>query len=121
MYTLVGAIAGLEVEVGSPVVGKVLGELASRASRRVGHVAGRHGGVEAIAADNLVDVRRGDGSRVDQRVETVNDELGASEPQHRQPAAAAELGHGIGERGEKRKEGSAIHVDSTLLKNEKTG
>lgn len=42
----------------------------------------RERGVEGVTADNLVQVGRGDGAGVDERVDTVDYELGALEAEH---------------------------------------
>lgn len=63
----------LEVEVGSPVVGKVLRHLAGRAGGSLADVA-FHGGVEGVAADDVVDVSGGDVARLDDGVETLDGE-----------------------------------------------
>jgi len=57
--TLVAAVASLEVEVGGPVVGEVIGEGACGAGGVFGNVVGGHGDVEGVSADDLVDMRRG--------------------------------------------------------------
>ncbi|KAH8159689.1 hypothetical protein CIB48_g8568, partial [Xylaria polymorpha] len=98
--TLVRAVPGLEVQVGGPVVAEVLAEGAGGARRGGRDVAGGHGGVEGVAAHDLVHVRRGDGARVHEGVEPVDDDLRAPEPQHREPAAAAELRYRPRERRE---------------------
>lgn len=45
---LVGAVPGLEVDGGRPVVGQVLVELAAGAAGEVCDVGDRHGGVECV-------------------------------------------------------------------------
>jgi len=69
-HALVGAIAGLEKEHGCPVVGKVLSGLARRAGRDRSHVIllRVHGNVEGVAADDLVQVRGGGNTGVDEAV-----------------------------------------------------
>ena len=54
-HTLVGAILMLEEHDGRPVVGKVLAECACRAGALLANVT-RHGDVEGISTDDLVDV-----------------------------------------------------------------
>jgi hypothetical protein len=73
---LVSPVLSLEVQVGSPVVGEVLAESAGSARCGARYIAGGHGGVEAVTADDLVLMGRGDGTGVDERVQTVNDHLG---------------------------------------------
>lgn len=64
-----------------------------------------HGGVEGVAADDLVEVGGGDLAGGTERVETVEDELGALEAEHRGDGgrdgdAAGVEGHGEGGKGE---------------------
>lgn len=77
-------VLALEEHDGSPVVGKVLHKGARSASRLAHHVVGLrvHGDVERVSADNLVQVRRVEHSRVDEGVDAVDDELGAGETEH---------------------------------------
>jgi hypothetical protein len=81
---LVGAVLGLEEHDGGPVVGFVLGEAARRAAGPLGEVVvnGRHGQVERVAAHNLVEMGGVADAGVDQGVDTVDDQLRASKPQH---------------------------------------
>jgi len=64
-----------------------------------------HGGVEGGAADDLVEVRGGDGAGVDERVEALDDELRALEAEHGGDVGcggvegAGVLGGGEGEEG----------------------
>jgi len=96
---LVGAVAGLEEEDGGSVVREVFGWGAAGAGCGCGHVVGGrvHGGVEGVAADDLVEMGRRRHAGVDEaggvsdggvasvkkgahlRVETVDDELSARE------------------------------------------
>ena len=78
---LVRAIPGLEVDVGSPVVGEILRVCATRASRGRGRVVGlgRHAGVERVTSDNLVHVGGRGVARLDQGVDAIDGELGAAE------------------------------------------
>lgn len=78
---LEAAVPRAKVDVGGPVVGKVLRVGAARAGRQLGRVVldGRHGRVERVAADDLVHVRRRPLARVDQGVEAVHHELRAPE------------------------------------------
>ncbi len=81
----VGAVAGAEVQHRRPVVGEVLGERAARAGRVGDQVVARrrvHARVERVAAHDLVHVRRRHRARVYQRVEALDDELRAAEPDH---------------------------------------
>ena len=83
-HALEAAVAGAEEEHGGPVVGEVLAEGAARA-RRLGRevVRGRvHGRVEGVAADDLVQMRRGDRPRVDEGVDAVDHQLRAAESHH---------------------------------------
>jgi hypothetical protein len=79
--SLEGAVACLEVDIGGPVVGKVLRVSAAGASRhRRGVVhGGGHGGVERVASHDLMHVCRGDIARLDQGVDLVDGQLGAAE------------------------------------------
>ena len=81
-HALVGAVAGAEVEVRGPVVGEVVAVAACCAGRVVGNVGQRHRLVESVATDDLVLVRGWDGAGVDQRIDAVDDELVAAEPEH---------------------------------------
>ena len=99
-HTLEGAVPGPEVKVGGPVVGEVVRELARGAGGGLGDVTGGHGGVEAVSSDNLVDVGGGKLTGVDEGVETVNDNLGASESQHGETTSTTELGRSLGQRRE---------------------
>lgn len=84
-------------------------ELASRAGRLLGDVAGGHGGIERVASNDLVHVRGGDQAGVDEGVEPVDDDIRAAEPKHRHAAAGtAELRDRRGERREA-KERSPLH------------
>lgn len=117
--TLVGAVAGLEVQVGSPVVAEVLAcicvskyamrvilneriltELTGGAVSSGGDITGRHGGVETVSTHNLVNVGGRNGAGVDEGVETVNDNVRASESEHSGAETTAELGRRIGEGSE---------------------
>lgn len=74
----------LEEHDGRPVVRHVLGEGAGCAGRLLHEVVAVHvhGDIEGVAADDLVEMRRVEHARVDQGVDSVDDELGAGEPQH---------------------------------------
>lgn len=61
----------LEVQVGGPVVGEVLRHLAGGAGGPGADVA-RHGGVEGIAADDVVDVGGGADAGLHDGVETLD-------------------------------------------------
>lgn len=54
-HTLVSSVAGLEVQVGRPVVAEILRESTCGARSLVSDVAG-HGHVERVAAYDLMDV-----------------------------------------------------------------
>lgn len=80
-YPLERAIARAEVQVGSPVVGEILrvgATSARRCSSRV-DLTGFHRGVEGVTSSNLVHMLRRQLVRVDQGVNTVDGELGATE------------------------------------------
>ncbi len=108
---LVAAVASLEVQVRCPVVGEVIGKLAGGAGGVLGDVVGGHGDVEGVAADNLVDMRRGDLAGVDEGVDPVDDDLSAPEPKHGHAVGATALGGRLGERreGEERRLCSPPH------------
>ena len=101
-YALVGAVAGLEVEVRSPVVAEVLAELTGGAGGNLRDVTSCHRRVESVASHDLVHVRRRDQARVDEGVEPVNDDVWAAEPQHSETRTGEtpELGRRLGERRE---------------------
>ena len=113
---LVGAVAGLEVEVRRPVVTEVLAELTGGASSRLGDVTRCHGGVEPVPSHDLVHVRRGDQARVDEWVKPVDDYVRAPEPQHGETSAGEtpELGRRLGERREAEQRGP-IHIPGPTL------
>ena len=78
MVRAVGRV--LKVQHGSPVVGKVLGHFTSGAAGASTDIA-LHGGVEHVAADNVVEMGRGCLSGLDDRVETLRSQGRASEAQ----------------------------------------
>lgn len=90
-HSLERPVPRLEVQIGGPVVGEVLAECAACAGRLLGgiHDGGIHAGVERVAPDDLVVVRRPDHPGVDQGIEAFDDELRASEPQHRRRGTAS--------------------------------
>lgn len=108
--TLVGPVPSLKIQVRGPIVGKVLRELASRATRSVRNIALCHRYIETVASHNLMDVTRRNLSRVDERINSVDYDLSASKSQHSGPAlsslqnAGLETGCSLGERrnGEER-------------------
>lgn len=79
-HPLVGTIGMLKEHDGRPVVGKVLGEGAGRAGALLADIT-CHGGVEGIAADDLVEMGRGDLAGFDEGVETLDGEGRAAEPE----------------------------------------
>lgn len=80
-HALVGAVPGLEVNIGRPVVGEILRVCATRAGggRRRVVAIGRHARVEGVASDDLVHVRGRCVARLNEGVDTVDRELRASE------------------------------------------
>lgn len=80
--TLVRPVPGLEIQVRSPIVGKVFRELASRATSSVRNIALCHRYIETVASHNLMDVTRRNLSRVDERINSVDHDLSASKSQH---------------------------------------
>lgn len=112
--TLVSAIACLEIEVRCPVVAEILTELAGSAGSNIGDITGGHRSIEGVSSHNLVNVWRGDQARVDKGVEPVNNDIRASEPQHREAATrSAELGRRFGE-GREGEESSPMHPNRTF-------
>jgi hypothetical protein len=99
-HTLKGAVLVLKVNVGGPVVRKILRIAASSTASKLANVGGRHGRVKGISSHNLMHVRRRHRARVDQGIKTVNDELAASEPQHGESALALIIGMGRCQRRE---------------------
>lgn len=74
---LEGTVAGAEVETRGPVVGEVVGVRARGASGKGARVVSpwSHGGVERVAASDLVDVGRWHRAWLDKRVETLDGQL----------------------------------------------
>ena len=83
---LVTAIASLKVEVGSPVVGEIFRVAARGAGGELTDVGVGDSDVESVASDDLVQVRRWELSWVDERVDSIDDQLRAAETQHSGPA-----------------------------------
>lgn len=83
-HPLVASVLVAEVDVCGPVVGEVLTEGARRAGRLSRGVVldWWHGCVECVSTHDLVQVTGLGHARVDERVETFDDELGALEPHH---------------------------------------
>jgi hypothetical protein len=79
-HTLVAPVLSSEVEIGCPVVAEIVGRATSRARRHLRDVGHRHRDVEGVAAHNLVHVGCGHPARFDERVESFDGNLGASEP-----------------------------------------
>lgn len=78
-HTVVGAVSGvLEIQDSGPIVGEVLGHLASGAGGPLTNIAS-HGGVEGVAAYDLVDMGRGVVARLDDGVKSLNGQRRASE------------------------------------------
>ena len=100
--TLKGAVASAEKQHGGPVVGKVLGKSTARASALGDEIVRRrvHGRVERVSAHNLVQMRRGNGARVDERVESIDHQLRTAESHHGHGALAGATLHGDEGQGE---------------------
>lgn len=83
-HALEAAVLGAEVDVGGPVVGEVLAERAGGAGRPLDGVVfhGSHGGVERIAAHDLVQMGRLKRAGGDKGVQAFDDELRALETHH---------------------------------------
>ncbi len=76
-------VAGTEVQDRRPVVGEVLHVGTTGAAGGSDQIVTRtHRGIERVATHDLVQMRRGQKARVDQRVEALKDELRAAEPYH---------------------------------------
>lgn len=90
--TLVGSVLGLVEHDGGPVVGLVFLECA-RCTGGGGQIMDLrvHGDVQGVTTDQLVKMRSVLHAGVDQGVDSVNDQLGACESQHR----VSKLGGGI--------------------------
>ena len=89
-------VSGLKVQVCRPVVRKVIGRAACRASRGLCNIGGRHGSVKGVAADDLVHVRRRQAAGLDERVQPLNSDLGAAETEVVEPVE--ELGSASSDR-----------------------
>lgn len=81
---LVLALLVLEEHDSSPVVGEILNEGARRASGLGDEVVldGVHGDVERVATHNLVKMGGVEHAGVDDRVDTIDNELRAGKPKH---------------------------------------
>ena len=96
---LVRAVLGaLEEHDGRPVVGEVLGEGARGAAAALADIA-LHGGVEGVAAHDLVEMGRRDGAGLDQRVQTLD-----------RQRRAAEAEGGLGRAREREGERERLHL-----------
>ena len=109
-HTLVGPVLGLKEHDGGPVIGQVLNEAARGAGRSGYEVVsgGVHGQVERVAADDLMEMGRVSLARVDEGIDTVDDELGAGKAQHvLRCGSICQQGNGG--------EGSPMHLDGLFL------
>lgn len=89
-----GAVGVLEVHDSRPVVGEVLRELAARAGRLLREVVAlRHGDVERVSSDDLMNVAR-DTSRSDQGVSPLRHQLSTRETNERIGAGEHESDEG---------------------------
>lgn len=96
---MVGAVGRvLEVQVGGPVIREVLGHLAGGAGSPRSNVA-LHGGVEGIAADNMVNVGRRETAWLTGRVKTLEGQSRAGEAQA-----------GLDGRGHREGRGGPLHL-----------
>lgn len=83
MVSHVGSVLRLEEHDCGPVVGFILNKATGSALRKLGWVlAGVHGDVESIASHDLMKMRRVLHARVDERISSLNNELGACKSQH---------------------------------------
>jgi len=79
--TLVAAVGSPKVDVGGPVVRKIIGRVAGGAGGDLGDVGHGHGDVEGISSHDLMHVWRRRLAGVDQRVQTLNGDLRTAEPE----------------------------------------
>ena len=93
----------LEVQVGSPVVRKVIGHLAGCAGGPGTDVT-FHGGVEGIATDDVVDVGGREGARLDDGVETLDSQ-----------GRTGEAETGLNRRDQREGCRECLHVDEVSL------
>jgi len=70
-HTVIRSVSVLVVHDGSPVVGKVLGHLASSASTPFTHVTG-HGGIEGISSNDMVKMGGADLAGLNNRVKALD-------------------------------------------------
>jgi len=108
--TLVAVIAGLEVEVGSPIVREILSVAAGGASGEVANIRIGHRDIEGVSSNDLVHMARWELAWIDKRVDAVNNDLRAAKSQHDSATGTASLWRGFGKRS-KRKERSPKHLD----------
>lgn len=88
-HPLIAPVPRPEIQIRRPVVRQILGVAASRATGELANIAGRHGRVEGVAANDLVHVRRRCHAGVHERIDAVDDELRAAEAKHGWAADAA--------------------------------
>lgn len=106
-HALIRPVASLEVQNCSPVVREVLREAAGCASSLLGNILARvHSRIEGISTDDLVEVGRRDGTRLNERVKTLDANSGTSESEVR-------LGRRSKREGESK--GRSLHLDSVDL------
>jgi hypothetical protein len=78
--TVVGAVRGVfEVHHGRPIVGEVFRHLAGGTCAPLADISG-HRGIEGVAADDMVKMRRGSISWFDYRVKALDSQGRAPEP-----------------------------------------
>lgn len=80
-HALISAVPSLEENGSGPVIRKIISGLASRACRELGwvHDFWSHVWYERVAADDLVEMGGWSLAGFDERIEAVDDELGAAE------------------------------------------
>jgi len=109
-YTVVGSVRRiLEVQDSSPVVGKVLGHLAGGAGGPRADVA-FHGGIEGIAADNMVQMSTWQGAWLASRVKALEGK-----------SRAWETKAGLSQRDECQCGGKRLHLCCGLERRSRTG
>lgn len=100
---MVRTVGVFEVQVGSPVVRKVLSHLAGCAGGPRANVT-FHRGVEGVAADDVVDMGGRDGARLDDGVEALDSQ-----------GRTGEAEAGLNRRDQRERCRESLHVDSLSL------
>lgn len=109
---VIRSVLVLEKHDGRPVVGQILGERAGCAGRSLDQVIldWLHSQVEGVTTNDLVKMGSVADAGVDERIDTVDNELGAGEPQH------VLSGNSIGQQRKGRGEGRPrMHIVPLLI------